>query len=145
MRAVCQRVTGAQVTVDDGIAAEIGPGLVVLLAVARGDGSAEAARLAGKIARLRIFDDAAGKFDRSLLDTGGSALVVSQFTLLADTRKGNRPSFSAAADPGEARPLYEEFCVGLEGQGVPVERGVFGARMQVELVNDGPVTVILGA
>jgi D-tyrosyl-tRNA(Tyr) deacylase len=100
-------------------------------------------RLAGKVARLRIFEGETGQFDLSLLDTGGSALVVSQFTLLADTRKGNRPSFTRAAPPEEAIPLYELFCEVLAGEGVPVERGVFGARMAVELVNDGPVTIVL--
>jgi len=143
MRAVCQRVSRARVTVEDGIVAEIGPGLVVLLGVAHGDASSDAERLADKIARLRIFEDADGKFDLSVLEAEGGALVVSQFTLLADTRKGNRPSFTAAADSGEALPLYEEFCAALEALRVPVERGVFGARMQVELVNDGPVTIIL--
>ena len=115
----------------------------MLLGVADGDAEATADRLAGKVARLRIFEDAAGRFDRSLLDTGGAALVVSQFTLIADTAKGNRPSFSAAARPEQAQPLYERFCAALRGLGVPVETGVFGARMQVELVNDGPVTVVL--
>jgi D-tyrosyl-tRNA(Tyr) deacylase len=124
-------------------AGEIGRGLVVLLGVARDDTEAEAQRLAGKVARLRIFEDESGKFDRSLLDVGGAALVVSQFTLIADTRKGNRPSFSDAAPPGEAKTLYEAFCDALIDLGVPAERGVFGARMAVELVNDGPVTVIL--
>ena len=123
---------------------EIGAGLLVLLGVATGDTEAEAERLAGKIARLRIFEDDAGKFDRSLLDTGGAALVVSQFTLIADTARGNRPSFSGAARPEHAEPLYERFCNALRDLGVHVETGVFGARMQVELVNDGPVTVILG-
>jgi D-tyrosyl-tRNA(Tyr) deacylase len=124
-------------------AGEIGRGLVVLLGVARDDTEAEAQRLAGKVARLRIFEDESGKFDRSLLDVGGAALVVSQFTLIADTRKGNRPSFSDAAPQGKARTLYEAFCDALIDLGVPAERGVFGARMAVELVNDGPVTVIL--
>ena len=123
---------------------EIGAGLCVLLGVARGDGPDDAARLAGKIARLRIFEDDAGRFDRSLLDTGGAALVVSQFTLIADTGKGNRPSFSDAAPPEEAGPLVERFCDELRGLGVHVEQGVFGARMAVELVNDGPVTIVLG-
>ena len=122
---------------------EIGAGLVVLLGVADGDTEAEADRLAGKIARLRIFEDDAGKFDRSLLDTCGAALVVSQFTLLADTGKGNRPSFTAAAAPAAAEPLYERFCAALRELGVPVRQGVFGARMEVELVNDGPVTITL--
>jgi len=123
---------------------EIGAGLLVLLGVATGDTEADVERLAGKVARLRIFEDDAGKFDRSLLDTGGAALVVSQFTLIADTARGNRPSFSGAARPELAEPLYERFCNALRDLGVHVETGVFGARMQVELVNDGPVTVILG-
>jgi D-tyrosyl-tRNA(Tyr) deacylase len=122
---------------------EIGAGLCVLLGVARGDGAAEAARLAGKVARLRVFEDDAGRFDRSLMDVGGSALVVSQFTLIADTAKGNRPSFSDAAPPEDAEPLYERFCDELRAAGVPVSHGVFGARMQIELVNDGPVTIVL--
>ena len=123
------------------VVGEIGPGLCVLLGVARDD--VETARLASKIARLRIFPDEQGRFDRSLLDTGGAALVVSQFTLLADTRKGNRPSFTEAAAPEEAEPVYERFCADLEALGVPVARGVFGASMAVELVNDGPVTIVL--
>jgi D-tyrosyl-tRNA(Tyr) deacylase len=145
MRAVCQRVTEARVRVSRQIVGEIAEGLCILLGVARGDGDAQAARLAGKIARLRIFADAAGRFDRSLLDTGGSALVVSQFTLLADTSKGNRPSFTDAAQPEEAEPVYERFCAELEALGVPVAQGVFGATMAVDLVNDGPVTVIIDA
>jgi D-tyrosyl-tRNA(Tyr) deacylase len=145
MRAVCQRVTRAQVTVSGSVVGEIAAGLCILLGVGRGDGEGEAARLAAKIARLRVFPDGAGRFDRSLLDTGGGALVVSQFTLLADTAKGNRPSFTEAAPPGQAEPLFERFCVELTGLGVPVARGVFGAAMQVELVNDGPVTVVLDA
>jgi D-tyrosyl-tRNA(Tyr) deacylase len=143
MRAVCQRVSEARVRVGSETVGEIGPGLCVLLGVARGDGPGEAARLAGKVARLRIFEDDAERFDRALLDVGGAALVVSQFTLLADTAKGNRPSFSDAAPPEQAEPLYERFCTELESLGVPVARGVFGARMAVELVNDGPVTIIL--
>ena len=122
---------------------EIGPGLCVLLGVADGDTAEDAARLAGKVARLRIFQNEEGKFDRSLLDVGGEALVVSQFTLLADTTKGNRPSFSAAARPEVAEPLYEDFCAALAAEGVRVTQGVFGASMQIELVNDGPVTVVL--
>jgi D-aminoacyl-tRNA deacylase len=145
MRAVVQRVSGAQVTVDGAVAGEIGRGLCVLLGVARGDGPAEAERLAGRVARLRVFPDAAGRFDRSLLDVRGGALVVSQFTLIADTAKGNRPSFSEAAPPGDAEPLYERFCAALRDLGVPIETGVFGALMQVELVNDGPVTIVLDA
>ena len=122
---------------------EIGPGLCVLLGVARGDGTGEAERLAGKVARLRIFENEEGKFDRSLLDVAGAALVVSQFTLIADTAKGNRPSFSEAAPPVQAVPLYERFCDVLRVLGITVETGVFGARMAVELVNDGPVTIVL--
>src|SRR2546423_1152939 len=129
MRAVCQRVSEAQVTVDGTVHGRIGAGLVVLLGIEREDSSAEAKRLAGKIARLRIFEDEKGKFDRSILDVQGSALVVSQFTLIADTRKGNRPSFTNAAPPEEAEPLYAEFCEALVAAGGPVERGVFGGRM----------------
>jgi D-tyrosyl-tRNA(Tyr) deacylase len=143
MRAVCQRVSEAQVTVDGSVRGRIGAGLVVLLGIESGDDAAEARRLAGRIARLRIFADELGKFDRSVLDTGGSALVVSQFTLIADTSKGNRPSFTNAAPPEAAEPLYEEFCAALEAEGMAVERGVFGARMAVSLVNDGPVTIVL--
>lgn len=129
--------------VGDEPVGEIGPGVCVLLGVARGDSPDDAQRLAGKVARLRIFEDAEGRFDRSLLDTGGAALVVSQFTLLADTATGNRPSFSDAAPPEEAEPLYEAFCAALRELGVPVETGTFGARMVVELANDGPVTIVL--
>jgi len=145
MRAVVQRVSGAQVTVDGAVAGEIGRGLCVLLGVARGDGAAEAERLAGRVARLRVFPDEDGRFDRSLLDVHGAALVVSQFTLIADTAKGNRPSFSEAAPPAEAERLYERFCDALRDLGVQVETGVFGALMKVELVNDGPVTIVLDA
>jgi D-aminoacyl-tRNA deacylase len=143
LRAVVQRVSAARVTVDDELVGEIGRGLVVLLGVARGDGEAHAERLAGKVARLRIFEDETGKFDRSLLDVGGEALVVSQFTLIADTGKGNRPSFTDAAPPEEAEPLYETFCSELTALGLTVARGSFGARMQMELTNDGPVTIVL--
>jgi D-tyrosyl-tRNA(Tyr) deacylase len=143
MRAVCQRVSEARVTVAGTDVAQIGRGLVVLLGVARGDTPDQASWLAGKIARLRIFEDDAGKFDRSLLDTGGSALVVSQFTLLGDTRKGNRPSFTDAAPPEDAERVYEQFCAALLELRVPVERGVFGTRMAVGLINDGPVTIVL--
>ncbi|HZO95816.1 MAG TPA: D-aminoacyl-tRNA deacylase [Gaiellaceae bacterium] len=139
MRAVLQRVARARVTPGG----EIGPGLVVLLGVAAGDRDEDADRLAGRVARLRVFEGGDGRFDRSLLETGGAALVVSQFTLLADTRKGTRPSFSDAAGPELAEPLYERFCSALRGLGVPVETGVFGARMALELVNDGPVTIVL--
>ena len=139
MRAVVQRVSRARVTPGG----EIGPGLCVLLGVAGGDGEEQAARLAGKIARLRVFPDDAGRFDRSVVDVSGAALVVSQFTLIADTAKGNRPSFTDAAPPDEAKALYERFCSELRALGVPVETGVFGATMDIELVNDGPVTIVL--
>lgn len=138
-----QRVSRALVRVSGVTTGEIGPGLFVLLGVADGDDDEEARRLAAKVARLRVFDDETGRFNRSLLDTGGAALVVSQFTLLADTAKGNRPSFTAAAPPKRAEPVYERFCDELRTLGVPVETGVFGAKMEVELVNDGPVTIIL--
>jgi D-aminoacyl-tRNA deacylase len=143
MRAVCQRVSEARVRVEGAVVGEIGTGLCILLGVARGDSDAEADRLAAKVARLRVFPDDEGRFDRSLLDTGGAALVVSQFTLLADTAKGNRPSFTDAAPPEEAEPLYERFCAGLRDLGIPVSQGVFGAKMAVELVTDGPVTILL--
>ena len=143
MRAVVQRVAWARVLVEGTAAGEIGRGLCVLLGVARGDGPAEAERLAGRVARLRVFEDERGRFDRSLLDVGGAALVVSQFTLIADTAKGNRPSFSAAAPPEQAEPLYERFGAALTELGVPVATGRFGARMRVELGNDGPVTIVL--
>ena len=128
--------------VDGAVVGEIGPGLCVLLGVARGDSAETAAALAGKIARLRVFPDEAGRFDRALVDVGGGALVVSQFTLLADTAKGNRPSFTGAAPPEEAEPLFDRFCAELRALGMPVEQGVFGATMAVELVNDGPVTIV---
>ena len=143
MRAVVQRVREASVTVDGEVVSAIGAGLVVLLGVAEGDTEARAERLADKIARLRIFENDEGRFDSSLLDVGGDVLVVSQFTLLADTRKGNRPSFTCAARPEVAEPLYATFCRALEADGVPVSRGVFGARMDVALVNAGPVTIVL--
>lgn len=139
MRAVVQRVARARSSPGGAIEG----GLCVLLGVASGDSAIDAERLAAKIARLRIFSDAEGRFARSLLDTGGAALVVSQFTLLADTAKGNRPGFSNAARPEEAEPLYEQFAEALRALGVTVETGVFGARMAVELVNDGPVTIVL--
>ena len=141
MKAVVQRVARARSQPGG----EIGAGLCVLLGIAAGDDGGSADRLAGKVARLRIFADENGKFDRSLLDTGGSVLVVSQFTLIADTAKGTRPSFSGAARPELAEPLYERFCAALRELGIGVETGVFGARMQVELVNDGPVTLVLDA
>ena len=134
-----QRVARARVTPGG----SIGPGLVLLVGVAEGDEVADADRLAGKVARLRVFEGGDGKFDRSLLDTGGAALVVSQFTLIADTRRGNRPSFAAAARPERAEPVYERFAAALRELRVEVATGVFGARMQLELVNDGPVTIVL--
>lgn len=143
MRAVLQRVREASVSVDGEPIARCGRGLLVLLGVAVGDDEERARRLAAKAAELRIFEDEHGRFDRSLLDVGGEALVVSQFTLLADARKGRRPSFAAAAPAEVAEPLYEAFCTALEERGVRVARGVFGARMQVLLVNDGPVTIVL--
>jgi len=139
MRAVVQRVSRARVTPGG----EIGHGLCVLLGVARGDGEKEAARLARKIARLRIFPDDDGRFDRSVADVGGAVLVVSQFTLIADTAKGNRPSFADAAPPELAEPIYERYCEELRALGLPVETGVFGSKMELELVNYGPVTMVL--
>jgi D-tyrosyl-tRNA(Tyr) deacylase len=143
MKAVVQRVSEARVRVGERLAGEIGSGLCVLLGVARGDEQADAERLAGKVARLRIFENDDGRFDRSLLEIGGEALVVSQFTLLGDVSKGQRPSFAAAAPPEEAEPLYEAFCAALRELGVEVQTGEFGAHMAVELVNDGPVTILL--
>jgi D-tyrosyl-tRNA(Tyr) deacylase len=146
VKAVVQRVARAEVRTGGEVAGRIDAGVCILLGVGRGDGPAQVDRLAGKVARLRIFPDEEGRFDRSLLDTGGGALVVSQFTLYGDARKGNRPSFTEAADPADAEPLYEAFCEALAAAGVgPVERGRFGASMQVELVNDGPVTILLEA
>jgi D-aminoacyl-tRNA deacylase len=131
------------VRVDGETVGEIGPGFLVLLGVARGDDAAVAERLAAKVAKLRIFEDEAGRFARGLGEVGGQALVVSQFTLLGDTSKGNRPSFGDAAPPEHAQPLYEAFCEELRTLSIPVATGVFGARMEIELVNDGPVTLIL--
>ena len=130
-------------TVGGDVVASCGAGLAVLVGIATEDREADADRLAQRIARLRVFENDEGRFDRSLRDTGGEALVVSQFTLIAETRKGNRPSFSEAADPERAEPLYDRLCRALEGEGVRVSRGVFGARMVVELENDGPVTIVL--
>ena len=143
MRAVVQRVSRAQVRVDGAVSGEVGRGLVVLLGVARGDGADDARSLAEKVALLRVFEDEAGKMNLSVLDVGGAVLVVSQFTLLGDGRKGNRPSFIEAAPPGEADGLYQAFCQHLRGRGLAVATGVFRAHMEVELVNDGPVTILL--
>jgi D-tyrosyl-tRNA(Tyr) deacylase len=143
MRVVCQRVSEARVRVDGAVRGEVGAGLVALVGIARGDDADTARRLAAKVARLRVFEDETGRFDRSVLDTGGAVLSVSQFTLLADTSKGNRPSFTAAARPEEAEPLWEAFTRALEADGVTVARGIFGAKMDVELVNAGPVTIVL--
>jgi D-tyrosyl-tRNA(Tyr) deacylase len=143
MKAVIQRVSEASVAVEGEIVGRIGRGLVVLLGVGRGDGAAEATLLAEKIANLRIFPDDAGRFNRSALDIGGAMLVISQFTLFADTRRGRRPSFSDAAAPEIAAPLVEAFAAALRERGLTVASGVFRAHMQVSLINDGPVTIIL--
>jgi D-aminoacyl-tRNA deacylase len=143
LRAVIQRVSSARVVVDGEVVGEIGAGVCVLLGVARDDGDEGAERLASRVARLRIFENDEGRFDRSLLDVRGQALVVSQFTLIADTGKGNRPSFTDAGPPEQAEPLYETFCAVLRDLGVAVATGRFGARMAVELINDGPVTILL--
>jgi D-aminoacyl-tRNA deacylase len=143
MRIVIQRVSRASVRVDSQTLGEIGPGLLILIGVREGDESQDATRLATKTAELRIFPDDEGRFNRSLLESGGEALVVSQFTLYADTRRGRRPSFVSAARAEVAEPLVEAYAQALEAAGVRVARGRFGAHMQVELVNDGPVTVII--
>ncbi len=143
MRALLQRVRRAEVSVNGAVVGRTGPGLVVFVCAMRGDSESEAARLAAKVARLRIFADARGRMNRALSDIGGGALVISQFTLAADTARGNRPGFSSAAPPQEGRALYEAFARQLAAQGVPVETGIFGADMQVALVNDGPVTIWL--
>ena len=145
MRAVVQRVREARVRVDGEVVGSVGHGLCVLLGVAEGDGEEDARRLAGRVARLRIFENDEGRFDRSVVDVAGAALVVSQFTLLADSTRwtGSRPDFSGAAPKDRAEPLYDHFCDALREHGVHVESGVFGARMALELVNDGPVTIIL--
>jgi D-tyrosyl-tRNA(Tyr) deacylase len=143
MRALLQRVTRAAVRVDGAVVGSTGPGLCILLGVGRADDEATADALAGRVAGLRIFADAEGRTNRSLVDTGGGALVVSQFTLYADTRRGRRPGFTDAADPEPAAALVERFCAALERLGVTVGRGRFGASMAVELVNDGPFTIWL--
>jgi D-tyrosyl-tRNA(Tyr) deacylase len=143
VRAVIQRVSAARVTVGDDLVGAIGPGLLVLLGIANSDTELEADWLLDKLLDLRIFEDEGGRFNRSLQDLNGELLVVSQFTLLADTRKGRRPSFTAAARPEQAVPLYEHMIRRAHGRGVTVATGRFGARMRVELVNEGPVTIIL--
>jgi D-tyrosyl-tRNA(Tyr) deacylase len=143
MRIILQRVSKASVTVDGETIASVGRGLLILLGVGRGDGRAEADALAEKCAQLRMFDDAAGKTNRSLQDVKGEALVVSQFTLCADTRKGRRPSFTDAAAPEIAAPLVDYFAEKLRGLGLPTQTGRFGADMRVELVNEGPFTILL--
>ena len=141
MRALLQRVHRASVTVENEIVGETGPGLLILICAMQGDSQADADRLATKIPKLRIFKDADGKMNRSLLDMGGAALVVSQFTLAADTSRGNRPGFSTAAAPAEGAALYEYFTQALRVQGIETAQGRFGADMDVSLVNDGPVTI----
>ena len=143
MRAVLQRVSRARVIVDGSVTGEIGPGLVVLIAVGREDVSATAAAMAEKIVNLRIFGDDQGKMNRSLLDTGGTILAVSQFTLYGDARGQRRPSFIQAAPPELGKALYDEFVLALRALGVRVETGVFQAHMSLELTNDGPVTILL--
>jgi len=144
MRAVIQRVCEASVDVDGERISHIGRGLLVLIGVAVDDGPRQTDWMVEKLLGLRLFENAAGKFDASVIDVGGAVLVVSQFTLYADTRRGNRPGYVAAAPPAQAEPLYERVCERLLAEGVrALERGRFGARMQVELVNDGPVTIVI--
>ncbi|WP_425046286.1 D-aminoacyl-tRNA deacylase [Primorskyibacter sp. S87] len=141
MRALIQRVSKAKVSVDGELIGEIGSGLLILICAMQGDGEPQADQLAAKISKLRIFKDEAGKMNRSLLDTGGATLIVSQFTLAADTKRGNRPGFSEAAPPAEGERLYEYFAEQVAALGIEVATGRFGADMQVELTNDGPVTI----
>jgi D-tyrosyl-tRNA(Tyr) deacylase len=143
MRAVVQRVSEASVAVDGQVRARIGSGLCALVGVAQGDSGQDAEWLSGKTVELRIFEDGEAKMNRSLLDTGGELLAVSQFTLLGDARQGRRPAFTGAARPEEAQALYEKFCALCRERGVRVAEGVFGATMQVRLVNEGPVTLLL--
>lgn len=141
MRALVQRVSEAAVRVDGAVIGEIGPGLLVLICAMQGDDDSAPAKMAAKLSRLRIFPDAAGKMNLSLLDTGGAALVVSQFTLAGDTSRGNRPGFSTAAPPAEGERLYEAFARAMAGLGIHTQTGRFGADMKVSLINDGPVTL----
>lgn len=143
MRALIQRVSAASVSVDGELLGQIDAGLVVFLGVGQQDGEADAARLAEKVSRLRVFDGDRGRMDRSLIDADGAALCVSQFTLYGDTRRGLRPSFTDAAEPATAEQLYEQFCAELVARGVRVQKGRFGARMAVDLTNEGPVTLLL--
>lgn len=143
MRALVQRVSKASVRVEGVVRGEIGRGFVVLVGVAPGDTHEVAARLAEKAVALRVFEDEAGRMNRSLAEVAGEVLAVSQFTLFADTRRGNRPSFTGAAGPEHAEPLYETFCAAIESEGIRCARGVFGAHMDVTLTNDGPVTILL--
>ena len=145
MRAVVQRVLQAQVTVDDDVVSQIGPGFLILLGVGQSDTERDARYLAEKIAFLRVFPDEEGKMNCNIQDAGGAALVVSQFTLYGDCRRGRRPSFSEAASPEAAEELYGQFVTHLRGNGVPVETGIFQTDMQVSLVNDGPVTILLSS
>ncbi len=143
MRCLLQRVSSASVTVEDAVIGEIGPGLLILVCAMQGDSPAEAAQLAKKVVSLRIFSDENGKMNRSVLDINGQALIVSQFTLAADTSRGNRPGFSSAAPPDLGNELYEHFAELVAGHGVPVAKGQFGAHMNVNLTNDGPTTIWL--
>ena len=143
MRALIQRVTSAAVRIDGAMVGEIGPGLLILVCAVAGDDDSRPAALAAKVAKLRVFRDEAGKMNRSLKDVGGAALVVSQFTLAADTSRGNRPGFSGAADPATGERLYEAFAQAMRDEGIPVATGRFGADMAVSLVNDGPVTIMM--
>ncbi|MBK1635579.1 D-aminoacyl-tRNA deacylase [Rhodovulum adriaticum] len=145
MRALVQRVSEAAVRVDGKVLGQIGPGLMILVCAMAGDSEAQADKLARRIARMRIFQDDAGKMNRALLDTGGAALVISQFTLAADTTRGNRPGFSAAAPPDQGERLYDRFAEALRGEGIEVATGRFGADMKVSLINDGPVTIWIEA
>jgi D-tyrosyl-tRNA(Tyr) deacylase len=143
LRALIQRVTGASVTVDGAVIGEIGTGLLILICAMEGDDAAKGTALAAKISKLRIFKDEVGKMNRSLVDIGGAALIVSQFTLAADTSRGNRPGFSAAAKPDTGRALYDSFIKDMDELGVTTATGAFGADMAVSLINDGPVTIWL--
>jgi len=143
MRAVVQRVTSAEVRIDGRVSGKIGKGLLVFVGVGQGDGDTDLSYMASKIPELRIFEDASGKFNLSLRDVGGEVLIVSQFTLYGDCRRGRRPSFTDAAEPAAAKNLYEELISKMKGQGIPVQTGEFQARMEVDLINDGPVTLLL--